>query len=138
MKTLLFFALFLLAASSCGSSPAASAGAENRALAEGIWGGPHIQMTIESKGASLEMDCAHGVISKPILVGKDGRFRVSGTYSPEHAGPVRESDEKGRPAVYTGRLEGETLSLGIAYESGEDVGTFELVHGRASRITKCL
>ncbi len=136
MKTLLFFALSLLAASSCGSSPAAAP--ENRPLAEGIWGGAHIQMTVESQGATLELDCAHGVISKPIVVGQDGRFRVSGTYFPEHAGPVRESDEKGRPAVYTGRLEGETLSLGIAYEGGEAVGTFELVHGRASRLTKCL
>jgi hypothetical protein len=136
MKTLLFFALPLLAASSCGSSPAAAP--ENRSLAEGVWGGPHVQMTVASQGATLEMDCAHGAITGPIVLGKDGRFRISGTYFPEHAGPVRESDEKGRPAVYTGRLEGETLSLGIAYESGEDVGTFELVHGRASRITKCL
>jgi hypothetical protein len=136
MKTLLFFALSLLAASSCGSSPAAAP--ETRPLAEGIWGGPHIQMTVASQGATLELDCAHGIIPRPIVVGKDGRFRVSGTYFPEHAGPVRESDEKGRPAVYTGRLEGESLSLEIAYESGEDAGTFELVHGRASRLTKCL
>lgn len=128
-----------LAALLLAVSPACVAAASHdRPLAEGIWGGPHIQMTVDSKGATFEMDCAHGAVAKPVVVGQDGRFRVSGTYFPEHAGPVREIDEKGRPAVYTGRLEGETLSLEIAYEGGETVGTFELVHGRASRLTKCL
>ncbi|HEX3128193.1 MAG TPA: hypothetical protein VH394_12760 [Thermoanaerobaculia bacterium] len=107
-------------------------------LAEGVWGGAHIQMTVESQGAMLELDCAHGAIAEPIVIGKDGRFRVSGTYAPEHAGPARDGEEKGRPAIYTGRLEGETLTLGISYESGEDVDTFELVRGRSGRITKCL
>jgi hypothetical protein len=125
----------------CGSAPAASDAStvsKRRALAEGDWGGPHIQMTVGPQGATIELDCAHGAITEPIVVGRNGRFRVSGTYSPEHGGPVREEDETGRPAVYTGRLEGESLRLGIAYEGGEDVGTFELVHGRTGRITKCL
>lgn len=107
-------------------------------LAEGIWGGPHIQMTVGPQGATLELDCAHGAIEEPVVVGKDGRFRVTGTYSPERGGPVREGEDTSRPAVYTGSLKGETLSLGIAYEDGEDIGTFELVHGRGARITKCL
>jgi hypothetical protein len=99
-------------------------------------------MTVGPQGATVELDCAHGAISEPIVVGKNGRFRASGTYSPEHGGPTREGEEaSARPAVYTGRVEGETLSLEIAYESGESVesvGTFELAHGRASRLTKCL
>ena len=131
-------ALSLLAASSCGSSPAASASGGGAPLAQGTWGGPHIQMTVESQGATLEMDCAHGAITEPMVLGKDGRFRASGTYSPEHGGPAREGEETARPAIYTGRVEGETLGLGIAYESGEIVGTFGLAHGRASRLTKCL
>ncbi|MES1245998.1 MAG: hypothetical protein ABUT39_30605 [Acidobacteriota bacterium] len=131
-------ALSLFAASSCGSSPAASPSSGDRALSTGTWGGPHVEMTVGPQGATLEMDCARGAIAKPIVVGRDGRFQVSGTYAPEHAGPARDDEEKGRPAVYTGRLEGETLSLGISSENGEDVGSFELVHGRPGRITKCL
>ena len=108
-------------------------------LAEGSWGGPHIQMTVGPQGVALELDCAHGEITEPIVIGRDGRFRASGTYVPEHGGPAREGDEtSARAAVYTGRVEGKTLSLGIAYENGEEVGTFQLVHGRAGRITKCL
>ncbi len=133
MKTFLSLAVFLLAAT-CSSAPAASGG---RALAEGAWGGPHVQMTVGRDGATLEFDCAHGTIQNPIVVGKDGRFQVSGRFAPEHGGPVRDDEENGRPAVYKGRLEGETLSLEIAYESGDAVGTFELVLGRATRLTKC-
>lgn len=108
-----------------------------RPLAEGTWGGPHIRMTVSPEGVTFEMDCAHGAIEGPVVVGEDGRFQISGTYSPEHGGPVRDGEDSGRPAIYTGRVQGETLSLEIAYESGEAVGAFELVHGRASRITKC-
>lgn len=107
-------------------------------LTEGLWGGPHIQMTVESQGATLEFDCAHGAIGEPIVVGKDGRFKVTGTYSPEHGGPAREDEDSGRAAIYTGRVEDNKLSLEIAYEDGTVVGTFELVEGRGSRLTKCL
>ena len=131
----LFLTLSLIAVSSCGSSQGAPAGAS---LAEGTWGGPHIQMTVGPQGATLELDCAHGAIAEPIVVGRDGRFRVTGTYAPEHGGPVREGEETARRAIYTGRVEGHSLSLAIAYESGEEVGTFELAHGRSGRITKCL
>lgn len=130
----LTLAMSLIAAGSC--SAASGTGAP---LAEGSWGGPHIQMTVGPQGATFELDCAHGEIAEPIVVGRDGRFRASGTYSPEHAGPTRDGEEpSARPAVYTGRVEGEALSLGITYEGGEDVGTFQLVHGRSGRITKCL
>ncbi|MES1245995.1 MAG: hypothetical protein ABUT39_30590 [Acidobacteriota bacterium] len=128
-----------LAALLLAVSPAcAAAGRGGAPLAEGTWGGPHVEMTVGPQGATLEMDCAHGAIAEPILVGRDGRFQVSGTYAPEHAGPQRGEDEKGRPAVYTGRLTGDTLSLGIAYENGDDVGTFELIRGRSGRVMKCL
>lgn len=106
-------------------------------LAEGAWGGPHIQMTVGAEGAVVEMDCAHGGVDGPIAVGSDGRFRASGTYAAEHGGPVREEDEKGRPAVYEGRVEGKKLTLVIKV-AGEEVGTFELIQGRSGRITKCL
>jgi hypothetical protein len=131
----LILALPLLVVSSCGSSRGTPAGAP---LPEGTWGGPHIETTVGPQSATLELDCAHGAIGEPIVVGRDGRFRVTGTYAAEHGGPTREGEDSGRPAVYTGRVEGETLSLAIAYEGGEEIGTFELVHGRPGRITKCL
>lgn len=107
------------------------------ALAHGTWGGSHIEMTVGPDGATFEMDCAHGAIREPVSVGKDGRFRASGTYAPEHGGPVREGDEEGRPAVYEGRVEGKTMTLVIRVGE-EEIGTYELTQGRSGRIRKCL
>jgi hypothetical protein len=108
-------------------------------LAEGTWGGPGIQMTVGPEGAVLELDCAHGAIDGPIAVGKDGRFRASGTYGVEHGGPVREGEEAGRPAMYEGRVEGKKLTLVITLAAGkEEVGTWELEQGRHGRIMKCM
>ena len=117
-------ALILMA----GSSP----------LAEGVWGGPGIQMTIGPQGATLELDCANGTIEGPIAVGRDGRFRASGTYAVERGGPVREGEEMGRPAMYEGRVEGRKLTLVISLAEGkEEIGTWELTQGRHGRIMKC-
>ena len=108
-------------------------------LTEGMWGGSGIQMTVGPEGAALDFDCAHGAIDGPIAVGSDGRFRASGTYAVEHAGPVREEDEKGgRPAVYEGRVEGKKLTLVISLADGKEVGTFELTQGRSGRVMKCM
>jgi hypothetical protein len=106
-------------------------------LTLGTWGGPHIEMTVGPEGATIEMDCAHGAIREPIAVGRDGRFRAAGTFAAEHGGPVREGEEEGRPAVYEGRVVGKKLTLVIKVAE-EEVGAFELTHGRSSRITKCL
>lgn len=107
-------------------------------LAEGTWGGPGIQMTVGPQGAVLELDCANGTIDGPIAVGKDGRFRASGTHAVERGGPVREGEETGRPAVYEGRVEGKELTLVITLAEGkEEVGTWELTQGRHGRILKC-
>ena len=104
-----------------------------------MWGGTGIQMTVDPKGAVLDLDCAHGAIEGPIAVGSDGRFRASGTYAVEHAGPVREEDENGgRPAVYEGRVEGKKLTLVITLADGKEVGTFELTQDRAGRVMKCM
>ncbi|HYN20288.1 MAG TPA: hypothetical protein VE078_04960 [Thermoanaerobaculia bacterium] len=137
-QTILRWTLALsLFAGSCASSQAADQGSP---LAEGTWGGPHVELAVGRRGATIELDCAHGAIAEPILVGSDGRFKASGTYVREHGGPVREEEEReGEPAVYTGSVAGETLTLAIALAGGsEKVGTFHLVRGRSGRITKCL
>src|SRR5829696_9052664 len=106
-------------------------------LAEGIWGGPSIQMTVGPQGAAVDLHCANGAIDGPIAVGSDGRFRASGTYAVEHGGPMREGEEMGRPAVYEGRVEGKKLTLVILIAEGkQEVGTFELTQGRSGRIMK--
>jgi hypothetical protein len=127
MDRILLSAAFMILMA--GSSP----------MAEGTWGGPSIQMTVGPQGAVVDLDCANGAIDGPITVGSDGRFRASGTYAVEHGGPMREGEEKGRPAVYEGRVEGKKMTLVILIAEGkQEVGTYELAQGRFGRIMKCM
>jgi hypothetical protein len=132
--TLWILALTLL---SCTASSAADRGR----LAAGAWGGPHIRLDVAEDGtAALELDCAHGATTEPIVPDGGGAFRAAGTYAQERPGPVREGQEDaGRPAVYAGKVEGGKIHLTITLTgSGEELGPFELTHGKTPRLTKCM
>ncbi|HWS99183.1 MAG TPA: hypothetical protein VN256_02850 [Pyrinomonadaceae bacterium] len=106
----------------------------------GTWGGPHVQMDVGADGARLEFDCAHGATDGPLAPGDDGRFDLAGYFVVERGGPVRAGrKEKRLPARYSGRVEGQTMTLDVTLtEGGEHVGTFTLTRGRAGRLTRCL
>lgn len=129
------FALSVLL--SCTSSSAA----DRDRLAAGVWGGPHIRLDVAEDGtAAVELDCAHGSTAEPIAPDGQGAFRAAGTFVRERHGPVREGQESaGRPAVYTGRIDGGQMTLTITLaESGEELGSFELIRGKTPRLTKCM
>lgn len=133
--TLWIFALSALL--SCTSSSAADRGR----LASGVWGGPHIRLDVAEDGTSVvELDCAHGTVTEPVVLDRGGAFRAAGTYERERPGPVREGQEDaGRPAVYAGKAEGGKMTLTITLTgSGEELGPFELTHGKTPRLTKCM
>lgn len=128
----LLLALPLFAVARSGARPAS-----------GDWGGIHVRLSIdaEGKGATLEFDCAHGQLSEPLVLGKDGAFDVKGVYAPERPGPVRRDDTgAGQPARYRGTVKGETMTLHITLGEGDaasELGPFELTHGKLGRIFKC-
>ena len=130
--------LFALSAFlSCATSSAADRGR----LSAGTWGGPHIRLDVAEDGsAAVELDCAHGSTTEPIVADREGAFRAAGTYVQERPGPVREGQEDaGRPAVYAGKVQGGTMTLTIILTgSGEELGPFELTHGKMPRLTKCM
>lgn len=133
--TLCVFALSTLL--SCTFSSAADRGR----LAAGVWGGPHIRLDVAEDGAAaVELDCAHGSTTEPIVPDRQGAFRTAGTYVQEHGGPIREGREPaGRPAVYAGKVQGGTMTLTITLTgSGEELGSFELTQGKTPRLTKCM
>lgn len=123
------------------SAMLASAAAERGRLQAGTWGGPHIRLDVAEDGTAVfELDCAHGTITVPVVPDSQGGFRAEGRYVREGPGPLREgADQEGIPAVYAGRVDGGKLTLTITLAgSDEEVGTFELTHGRTPRLTKCL
>ena len=109
---------------------------DERRVAAGAWGGPHILLDVTETGARVEFDCAHGTLAEPLIL-KDGRFDVAGTFVRERGGPIREGQqEKGVPARYKGELDGKRMTLTLSF-ADTDEETFTLTHGQAPRLVKC-
>ena len=103
----------------------------------GNWGGQHINIKVGSKSATIEYDCATGVIEGPLAVDRNGNFNLHGKHRMERGGPVR-ADENPRelPATYTGSIHGNTMTLNLKVADSE-VETFTLEKGKEGELFKC-
>ncbi len=106
-------------------------------IATGVWGGQHINLEAGEKSATIEYDCANGVIDGPLAVDRNGKFSWRGTHRMERGGPIR-ADEKPKeyPATYTGSVIGNTMTLTLKV-SDLDEETFTLEKGRPGDLFKC-
>ena len=103
----------------------------------GAWGGDHISIEVGEKSASVEYDCAHGVIEGPLVVDANGRFKLRGTHTPERGGPIRADEQlRSHPANYVGLVNGNTMTLTLKLE-GFDDETFTLEKGKQGELFKC-
>lgn len=109
-------------------------------LPPGEWGGQHIGLTVLDRGAALEYDCASGSIDEPLLIDSRGDFLAVGTHTRGHGGPARIDEVPDRhPARYAGSTDGKTMTLTVTLsDSGELLGTFNLVRGASPSVFKCL
>ncbi len=121
--------------------------AQGESVTPGTWGGERVRMEVTEKGATIELDCAHGTIDHPLTTEAGGRFTAKGTYARERLGPESEEEReregeregKGAPALYTGRTDGKTMTLTVRLaRTNEEMGSFTLTHGRKVRLTKCM
>ena len=113
---------------------------KKKKIADGTWGGEHINLTVNGNSGTIEYDCAKGTITGPLVVDSGGGFKLAGTHTVERGGPIR-SDESSnaRPAVFTGTVRGETMSLTVTLsDTNENVGTFSLVHGKTGKLFRCM
>ena len=112
---------------------------ERNQVTIGIWGGEHISMTVTSKGGTVEYDCAHGTISRRIVLDRRGRLNVQGTHVEEHGGPVREGEQANSfPVLFTGRIKGKRMYLTVKRrDNGQPIGIFTLVYGQEPSLFKC-
>src|SRR5215813_12159987 len=99
-----------------------------RTIANGTWGGEHIQVSITNGSAQIEYDCANGTIAGPLKIDSHGRFELRGIHNVEHGGPVRSDEEqKGEPVRYTGWTDGRKMTLTVTLvNSKTEIGSFEL------------
>jgi len=113
------------------------AGPGPRFVPEGVWGGRGARLEVTAEGGEVEFDCAHGAMG-PLELDDEGRFEVEGTHTLEGPGPVRLPGPPPEPALYTGELDGDELTLSVELESGAVAGPYALTRGQAGRLLKCL
>jgi len=114
------------------------AGATNmQRIPAGLWGGDHIRIDVGAKSATVEYDCAHGVIQGPLTVDSQGRFKLHGTHTPERGGPVRAGESaRSEQATYTGSISGDKMTLTLQLANAEDE-TFTLEKDKQGELFKC-
>jgi hypothetical protein len=108
-------------------------------MIKGTWGGNHISLEVSEEGAYVEFDCAHGTVSEALRVNSQGKFRASGTYVRETAGPQPvDGEDKSLPVIYSGTTDNKTATFTITNPvTDEVIGTFAVIRGKRSRLTKC-
>jgi hypothetical protein len=104
---------------------------------DGKWGGDHVGIEVDAKGVRFEFDCAHGTTAAIRFAG-DGGFDVAGTFVRERPGPTRPEGDRNEAARYSGRIEGDTMTLTVETTNpAETIGTYTLQRGRLPRVRKC-
>ena len=127
-------ALAWIAVVCCACAEAGSLGR----VPEGKWGGAHAALTVEQAGARVELDCAHGEATAPLLLDEGGRFDVPGYYVQEHGGPNREEEDDRRPARYLGSADEREVRLSIHLtDDSSTIGPFSMILGSPAQLVKC-
>ena len=97
----------------------------------GTWVAENVVLTVTDADAHLEMPCAHGDTAGAIT---QNPFSVVGTFARD-VGPALIE----RPAVYTGRVVGGTMTLEIRLtDTNELAGSLKLTRGSPGRFAKCV
>lgn len=121
-----------------GTGTLAVNAAQGESVTQGAWGGEHVRMEVTEKGATIEYECGRGSIDHKLVTEAGGRFRAKGFHVRERFGPEGGGEDKGVPALYSGRTDGKTMTLTVRLaETNEEVGSFTLTHGKKVRLTKC-
>jgi hypothetical protein len=115
-------------------------GRETDASAD-TWGGRDISMEMTPQGATVQFDCASGVVLEPIKANTKGEFVAHGTYTPEHGGPVTLANPpRDLPATYKGSIEGDTMQLQVVLADkykDQAPDPFTLTRGKTGRVVRC-
>jgi hypothetical protein len=114
-----------------------ASGVEMQKIPTGVWGGEHISIEVSEKSATIEYDCAHGVIEGPLTMDANGRFNLRGTHTPERGGPIRADEQQSsHPANYVGSINGNKMTLTLKLKGADDE-TFTLEKGKPGELFKC-
>ena len=117
-----------------------SASAANKvSVPSGAWGGDRMNMMMNATGATIDMDCASGVITGKIKPDAKGRFTARGTFDQQRGGPQRADDfvAGGKPAIYSGQFAGRTLKLSVTPAGATAPQNYVLQQGQRVKLVRC-
>ncbi len=119
---------------------AACVGPEVPEVVSGEWGGVHLGLVVTAAGADLEYDCAAGRITGAVRPDGNGRFAAVGVHFPGHGGPIGiDTTGESHPARYVGTVRGDQMTITVTLtDTGDQLGTFTLIHGASPHVFKCL
>jgi hypothetical protein len=108
-------------------------------VANGTWGGLHIQFEVSDGVANIEYDCAHGSIAGPLTFDRQGQFSWRGTYTRERGGPIRMGERApNQAATYSGSISGNTMKLTVRFENSSlEPQKYTLERDKVGRVFKC-
>ncbi len=131
--------VYLTCASKAQERPASKSAGIKQTDFVGKWGGQHLAISVNTKGASVEFDCAHGQFDKPLRPDRQGHFAVRGVYVEEHGGPILRGEvPKSRGALYTGKVKGNRMTITVKLlDTHQRIGTFVVSRGEPARLFKC-
>ncbi len=133
MRVLTLLAVF----ATLGCSAAATD--DNAGLTTGTWGGPDVQVTATSNGATAQFVCAHGAIDQLIGPDANGNFSATGTYVYEHpATVVGQPSSDSHSARYDVQLTATTMHLSVTIPDKQQVvGPFTATLGATGPSSRC-
>jgi hypothetical protein len=121
----------VMAAVACGGG-----GGALDSVPQGTWGGEHVGLVVDGAGAAVDLDCAHGQITVPMRLEPDGSFSLPGYYVWD-IGPT-ENPENRQPATYSGRTDGQRLTLSfVLLDDGSGDGPFTAFLGAEPQLQEC-
>jgi hypothetical protein len=106
-------------------------------IAQGVWGGRGIRLTVTAAGGTADYGCDIGSIGEPLVLNQS-RFSATGTYtySVSHSG--QDTPEKPHPARYEGTVNDTTMELTVyLVDLSRPVGPFQLTLGRPAVLARC-
>jgi hypothetical protein len=102
-----------------------------------VWGGEHVRLTVDDNGGTIEFDCAHGTLDRPLTLDGSGRFDVEGSLFAEGGPVLRDEARRVRSVRFRGEIDGQHMNLEATLAGGESAGAFSLARNSRARLVKC-
>ena len=111
----------------------------------GQWGGDHVRLTLDAAGGRIEYECGAGSIDAALQLDAENRFNAKGKHEDFSSGKVTGSgptDADAVPAVrganYSGKIDGDQMSLTVRIDGDKVPRSFKLVRGKSVKLIRCL